>query len=345
MVSVPQRFCWRLSLCARNWHHSKEQGLDSDLPVQPEERDKPPKWDERGLKRWFNTFSVSRQPQLGTPASEPAPCLPRSRKCLGKTLCTSSAAHQQCKTINQGFRCHVINYGTFCHRHLKDKMWESVCTDILQLRQKRFRCARGSLPAPGPDPDPDPNPTALGERITGRLSPLSHQNGAFSTLCTITQENNLPTIYSIITDSWEDLDRSLPATSCPQTAAHQILTPTAGPAVRAAPSPLPLPQRCAAGKHPQIKQFCLDTQTRRDLPLTQQILLKVGTVKTNTVACSTLPRLLLTALVRRRRCWVLCYNEEEDSVGKGVEFDTEVSRAGKRKSRKSALCHLKLLWH
>lgn len=117
------------------------------------------------------------------------------------------------------------------------------------------------------------------------------------------------------------------------------------PGVQAAPSPLPLPKRCAAVKYPQIKQFCLDTQTHRDLPLTQQILLKVGTVKTNTVACSTLPRLLLTALVRRRRCWVLCYNEEEDSVGKGVEFDTEVSRAGKRKSRKSALCHLKLLWH
>lgn len=63
MVPVPQRFCWRLLLCARNWHHSKEQGLDSDLPVQPEERDKPPKWDERGLKRWFNTLSVSRQSQ------------------------------------------------------------------------------------------------------------------------------------------------------------------------------------------------------------------------------------------------------------------------------------------
>lgn len=113
---------------------------------------------------------------------------------------------------------------------------------------------------------------------------------------------------------------------------------------RLAPSPLQLPERCAAAKYPQIKQLCLDTQTHRDLPLTQQILLKVGTVKTNTVACSTLPRLLLTALVRRRRCWVLCYNEEEDSVGKSVEFDTEVSRAGKRKSRKSALCHLKLLW-
>jgi len=110
---------------------------------------------------------------------------------------------------------------------------------------------------------------------------------------------------------------------------------------------LPLHKRHAVVKYSQngIKQLCLETQTRRDLPLTQQILLKVGTVKTNTVACSTLPPLLLTALVRRRRCWVLCYYEEEDSVGKGVEFDTEVSRAGKWKSRKSALCHLKLLWH
>lgn len=94
-----------------------------------------------------------------------------------------------------------------------------------------------------------------------------------------------------------------------------------------------------------IKQLHLETQTHRDLPLTQQILLKVGTVKTNTVACRTLPRLLLTALVRRRRCWALCYYEEEDSVGKGVEIDTEASRAGKRKSRKSASCHLKLVWH